>query len=300
MARQWPSPSTVRIVASSFQVSRVCPGESAACFRPDLFLSGIGAACGFKESISCYVTIRLICQDCAGLIAWKLNDKHMQHPIIIGVAGGTGSGKTTVSRAILQRVGAERIAFLEHDSYYHDLSHLSLDERRQVNFDHPDSLDNALLIEHLDALCSGHSAEVPIYDFTRDNRKDSVRIVQPQPVVLVEGVLIFADKPLRDRMDIKIYVDTDADLRLIRRLKRDTRERGRSLESVVDQYLKTVRPMHLEFVEPSKRYADIIIPRGGLNSIAIDMIVARIEGMLAAHQPQHKTVAGVAAPDDLR
>ena len=224
----------------------------------------------------------------------------MQHPIIIGVAGGTGSGKTTVSRAILQRVGAERIAFLEHDSYYRDLSHLSLEERGQVNFDHPDSLDNALLIEHLDALCNGCSVEVPIYDFTRHNRKNEARIVDPQPVVLVEGILIFADKPLRERMDIKIYVDTDADLRFIRRIQRDIRDRGRSVESVVEQYLHTVRPMHLEFVEPSKRYADIIIPRGGLNSIAIDMVVARIEGMLAAHQPQQKTVAGITSSNDLR
>ena len=223
----------------------------------------------------------------------------MQHPIVIGVAGGTGSGKTTVSRAILQRVGASRIAFLEHDSYYRELSHLSLEERRQVNFDHPDSLDNTLLIEHLDALCAGEAVDVPIYDFAHDTRKPEARRVQPQPVVLVEGILIFADKPLRERMDIKIYVDTDADLRFIRRIQRDIRDRGRSVESVVEQYLRTVRPMHLEFVEPSKRYADIIIPRGGLNSIAIDMVVARIEGMLAAHQPQQKTVAGLAAPDPL-
>ncbi len=224
---------------------------------------------------------------------------HMQHPIIIGVAGGTGSGKTTVSRAILQRVGAERIAFLEHDSYYCDLSHLSIEERGQVNFDHPESLDNSLLIEHLDALCNGRSVEVPVYDFTRHNRKNEVRVVHPQPVVLVEGILIFSDRPLRDRMDIKIYVDTDADLRFIRRIQRDLRERGRSMEAVVDQYLRTVRPMHLEFVEPSKRYADIIIPRGGLNSIAIDMVVARIEGMLAAHRPQHKVAAGLPTSDDL-
>jgi uridine kinase len=223
----------------------------------------------------------------------------MQHPIVIGVAGGTGSGKTTVSRAILQRVGASRIAFLEHDSYYRELSHLSLEERRQVNVDHPDSLDNTLLIEHLDALCAGEAVDVPIYDFAHDTRKPEARRVQPQPVVLVEGILIFADKPLRERMDIKIYVDTDADLRFIRRIQRDIRDRGRSVESVVEQYLRTVRPMHLEFVEPSKRYADIIIPRGGLNSIAIDMVVARIEGMLAAHQPQQKTVAGLAAPDPL-
>lgn len=210
----------------------------------------------------------------------------MQSPIIIGVAGGTGSGKTTVSRAILQRVGAQRIAFLEHDSYYRDLSHLSIEERAQVNFDHPNALDNDLLLEHLDALCNERAVDVPVYDFTRHNRTDKPRRVEPQPVVLVEGILIFADKALRDRMDVKIYVDTDADLRFIRRIQRDLHERGRSVESVVEQYLRTVRPMHLEFVEPSKRYADIIIPRGGLNSIAIDMVVARIEGLLAAHGQQ--------------
>lgn len=214
----------------------------------------------------------------------------MQQPLIIGVAGGSGSGKTTVSRAILQRVGSERIAYLEHDSYYRDLSHLSREERARVNFDHPDSLDNSLLIEHLEALCNGCAIDVPIYDFTKDNRTGNVRVVEPQPVVLVEGILIFADKALRERMDIKIYVDADADLRFIRRIQRDIHDRGRSIEAVVEQYLKTVRPMHLEFVEPSKRYADVIIPRGGLNSIAIDMVVARIEGMLSAHQGQH-TVA---------
>lgn len=207
----------------------------------------------------------------------------MQHPIIIGVAGGTGSGKTTVSRAILQRVGPTRIAYIEHDSYYRDLSHLSLAERTQVNFDHPDSLDNELLISHLDMLCAGQPVEVPEYDFARYNSKDVRNTVYPRPVVLVEGILIFADKVLRDRMDIKIYVDADADLRFIRRIQRDLRERGRDLDTVVEQYLSTVRPMHLEFVEPSKRYADIIIPRGGLNSIAIDMVVARIEGMVAGH-----------------
>jgi uridine kinase len=222
----------------------------------------------------------------------------MQHPIVIGVAGGTGSGKTTVSRAILQRVGSERIAYIEHDSYYRDLSHLLGEERSKVNFDHPDSLDNALLIEHLDALCNGHAVEVPIYDFTKDNRTDESRIVQPQPVILVEGILIFSDKQLRDRMDIKIYVDADADMRFIRRIQRDIRERGRSVESVIEQYLRTVRPMHLEFVEPSKRYADIIVPRGGLNSIAIDMIVARIEDMLAAHQAQQAAATHRSSSND--
>ncbi len=184
----------------------------------------------------------------------------------------------------MQRVGSSRIAYIEHDSYYRDLSHLSLEERAQVNFDHPDSLDNELLSEHLDALCKGRAIEVPIYDFTKHNRKSETHIVEPQPVILVEGILIFADKELRDRMDIKIYVDADADMRFIRRIQRDIRERGRSVESVIEQYLRTVRPMHLEFVEPSKRYADVIIPRGGLNSIAIDMVVSRIEDMLSEHQ----------------
>lgn len=204
-------------------------------------------------------------------------------PIIIGVAGGTGSGKTTVSYAILERVGHERIAFIQHDSYYRELSHLSYEERARVNFDHPDSLDNDLLIAHLDRLCSGDSIDVPIYDFTRHNRQPETQRVLPHPVVLVEGILIFADKALRDRMDVKIYVDADPDLRFIRRLDRDVKERGRTVSSVIEQYLNTVRPMHLEFVEPSKRYADVIIPRGGMNAVAIDMVVARVENLLAAH-----------------
>ena len=207
-----------------------------------------------------------------------------QRPIVIGVAGGTGSGKTTVSQAILSRVGSQRIAFLQHDSYYRELSHLAAEERSQINFDHPNSLDNDLLVQHLDELCRGNAVEVPIYDFTTDNRCADVMHVLPQPVVVVEGILIFAERALRDRMDVKIYVDADADMRFIRRLQRDIAERGRSIQAVVDQYLNTVRPMHLEFVEPTKRYADIIIPRGGLNAIAIDMVVARIERMLADAQ----------------
>ncbi len=204
-------------------------------------------------------------------------------PIIIGVCGGSGSGKTTVSQAILDRVGAERIAFIQHDSYYRDLSHLSYEERTRVNFDHPDSLDNDLLVEHLDALCRGASIQVPIYDFVRHNRRSESQRVEPHSVVLVEGILIFADKALRERMNVKIYVDADPDLRFIRRLRRDVSERGRSVQSVIDQYLQTVRPMHLEFVEPTKRYADVIIPRGGMNAVAIDMVVARVEGLLAAN-----------------
>ena len=201
--------------------------------------------------------------------------------IIIGVCGGTASGKTTVSNAILERVGADRIAYIQHDSYYRDLSHLPLAERAKLNFDHPDALETELLIEHLRQLQAGQAVEVPCYDFTTYVRSPHTRRVEPRRVILVEGILLLVDKVLRDMMDIKLYVDTDADLRLNRRLQRDSSERGRTLDSVISQYLETVRPMHLEFVEPSKRYADIIIPAGGFNAAAIDMIVARIEGLLA-------------------
>jgi uridine kinase len=202
-------------------------------------------------------------------------------PIIIGVAGGTASGKTTVSDAILDRVGRDRIVYIQHDSYYRDLSHMPLEERRKLNVDHPDALETALLVSHLRRLQAGDVINVPVYDFATYQRRDETREVEPRRVILVEGILIFADKELREMMDIKLYVDTDADLRFIRRLKRDTRERGRTMDMVIRQYLDTVRPMHLEFVEPSKRYADVIIPAGGFNEAAIQMIVARIQGMLA-------------------
>jgi len=202
-------------------------------------------------------------------------------PIIIGVAGGTASGKTTVSDAILERVGRDRIAYIEHDSYYRDLSYLPLEERRKLNVDHPDALETELLVSHLRQLQVGEAIEVPIYDFATYQRDDATRRVEARRVILVEGILIFVDKELREMMDIKLYVDTDADLRFIRRLQRDIRERGRTVEMVIKQYLNTVRPMHLEFVEPSKRYADVIIPAGGFNEAAIQIIVARIEGMLA-------------------
>ena len=205
----------------------------------------------------------------------------MQRPLVIGVAGGSGSGKTTVSHAILERVGAERITFLQHDSYYRDLAHLPLEQRRLVNFDHPNAFDNQLFIEHIDALLRGEPAPVPTYDFATYTRGAETILILPQPVILLEGILIFADAALLERMDIKLFVDAASDLRIIRRLQRDLIERGRTVESVIQQYLATVRPMHLEFVEPSKRDADIIIPRGGLNAIAIDMVVARIELMLA-------------------
>lgn len=204
----------------------------------------------------------------------------MPSPLVIGVAGGSGSGKTTVSQAILSRVGRDRIAFLQHDSYYQDLSHMPLEERREVNFDHPDAFDNGLFVAHLDALIRGQPVDVPTYDFATYIRLPEADLVLPQPVVLIEGILIFADAELRKRMNVKLFVDAEGDTRFIRRLQRDIRERGRDVESVIQQYLQTVRPMHLEFVEPSKRYADIIIPRGGLNDIAIDMVVARIDALL--------------------
>jgi len=201
-------------------------------------------------------------------------------PIVIGVAGGSGSGKTTVAQEILARVGADQIAYIQHDAYYRDLTLLSPQDRARVNFDHPDSLETELLIRHLDTLLAGQPAELPIYDFTRHVRTEQTRRVEPRRVILIEGILIFADRALRERMDVRIYVDTDADIRFIRRLRRDIEERGRTLDSVVNQYLNTVRPMHLEFVEPSKRYADIIVPEGGFNTVALDMIVARIQALL--------------------
>ncbi len=205
----------------------------------------------------------------------------MKHPIplVIGIAGGSGSGKTTVAQAILQRVGSEKIAFLQHDSYYKDLRGLAPAQRNEFNFDHPDSLETDLLTRHIACLKKGAAVEVPIYDFSTDSRTDKTFTVQPRNVILVEGILIFTEPELRNMLDIKIFVDTDADLRFIRRLERDIHERGRSTDSVVKQYLHTVRPMHLEFVEPSKRYADIIIPEGGHNEAALDMVVARVEAL---------------------
>ncbi len=206
-------------------------------------------------------------------------------PILIGLAGGTGSGKTTVAQVILQRAGAENITYVPHDSYYHNLADMPRNQEDMVNWDHPDSLDTDLMVEHVRALKAGREAELPIYDFTHHVRTSQTRHVEPQPIILVEGILIFADPNLRALFDVKIFVDTDADLRFIRRLQRDIAERGRSAESVIKQYLGTVRPMHLEFVEPSKRYADVIIPEGGFNDVATEMVVARIESLLGARTP---------------
>lgn len=201
-------------------------------------------------------------------------------PLVIGIAGGSGSGKTTVAQEILQRVGPDQIAYIQHDSYYKDLTGLPPAQRAEVNFDHPNSLDTELLTAHIEQLKLGHSIEVPIYDFAKHSRTAQSFAVNARGVIIVEGILIFTEPALRALFDIKIFVDTDADIRLIRRISRDTAERGRTFDSVIKQYQSTVRPMHLEFVEPSKRYADIIIPEGGFNMAALDMVVARIESLL--------------------
>jgi len=201
-------------------------------------------------------------------------------PLVIGIAGGSGSGKTTVAQTILQRVGADRISYLQHDAYYKDLSGLPPTQRAEFNFDHPNSLETELLTEHIRQLRDGKLIEVPVYDFSTHSRTDRTFTVHPRGVILVEGILIFTEAALRQLFDVKIFVDTDPDLRFIRRLQRDLAERGRTTETVIKQYLSTVRPMHLEFVEPSKRYADVIIPEGGFNTAALDMVVARIQTML--------------------
>ncbi len=200
--------------------------------------------------------------------------------LVIGIAGGTGSGKTTIADYILKTVGPEKIAFFPHDAYYREIDGLTVEERSLVNFDHPSSLETELLIDHILRLRDGESIELPTYDFTKHCRTGVTTLIEPQPILIVEGILILAEPDLRDLCDLKIYVDTDADLRFIRRLKRDIEERGRTTQSVIKQYLETVRPMHLEFVEPSKRYANVIIPEGGYNHVALDLIVARIDAML--------------------
>lgn len=208
-------------------------------------------------------------------------------PIVIGVAGGSGSGKTTVANIVLEKVGRHRIAYLPHDAYYRDLTNLPINQRMQVNFDHPDSLESDLLVQHIEQLKRWETVQLPVYDFTHHSRTGETFPIKPQRVILVEGILIFAEKQLRDLFDVKIFVDTDSDLRFIRRLQRDISERGRTTENVINQYLNTVRPMHLEFVEPSKRYADIIIPEGGLNEVAMEMVIARIEALLKEENKEH-------------
>jgi len=203
-----------------------------------------------------------------------------ENPLILGVAGGSGSGKTTVVENIVAGIGKEKILLIEHDSYYRDLSHLPLEERKKQNFDHPSSLETELMIRHLSALRSGYKVDIPVYDFVAHTRTENTIPASPKNIILIDGILIFSEPKLRNLMDIKLFVDTDDDVRLLRRLRRDILERGRNFNGVLNQYENFVRPMHLEFVEPSKRYADIIIPRGGENRVALEMVTALISGKL--------------------
>ncbi len=204
------------------------------------------------------------------------------HPaFIIGIAGGTGSGKTTIARAIADALPAEHVAILEHDWYYRDRRDLPLEERAQLNFDHPDSLETSLLVEHVRALRDGEAVDVPGYDFKAHARKPERVHIEPKKVIIVEGILVFVEKQLRDLMNVKIFVDTDADIRLMRRVRRDIEQRGRTFQSIREQYYKTVRPMHLAFVEPSKRWADVLIPEGGNNAVALDLVTSRLREVIA-------------------
>jgi uridine kinase len=202
-------------------------------------------------------------------------------PLVIGIAGGTGSGKTTVARGIAAALPAEAVTVLEHDSYYRDRLDLSYDERSQLNFDHPDSLETSLLVEHIVRMKRGEAIEVPAYDFTTHSRRAETKRVEPTPVLIVEGILVLSEEKLRAEFDIKLFVDTDSDIRVFRRVRRDIEQRGRSFDSVREQYYNSVRPMHLEFVEPSKRWADLIIPEGGNNRVALDLIVGKMRSVLA-------------------
>ena len=204
----------------------------------------------------------------------------MEKPILIGITGGTGSGKSTIADALYSNFSKDRITMIQQDMYYKDQSHLSMEERVKTNYDHPMAFDNDLLVEHLQKLIKGEAIEKPRYDFTIHNRAKDTTTVEPREIIIVEGILILDDERIRDLLDIKVYVDTDADIRILRRLVRDIDERGRTVESVIDQYLKMVRPMHMEFTEPTKRYADIIIPEGGHNYVAIDILMAKIRDIL--------------------
>jgi uridine kinase len=201
-------------------------------------------------------------------------------PLVIGVAGGSGSGKTTVVREIIRNIGRSHVTVIHHDSYYRDVKEMPFEERIKINYDHPDSLETSLLIRHLHELNAGRSVNVPVYDFTAHLRATEVEAMEPRKVIIVDGLLILWDRELRSMMDIKVFVDTDSDLRFIRRLSRDIQERGRTAESVIEQYITTVRPMHLEFVEPSKRYADVIIPQGGHNLVGVDMLLTKIRSVV--------------------
>ena len=201
--------------------------------------------------------------------------------MIIGICGGTGSGKTTVANRILESVSASQVVFIQQDSYYRNITEIPLDYRQVPNFDHPDALDNDLLVYHLRKLKAGEPIELPVYDFKTNTRLNETQVLQPKPIVILEGILIFAEPRLLEQMDIKVFVDTPDDIRFIRRLRRDIADRGRTLESVIEQYTATVRPMHMQFVEPSKRYADVIIPEGGHNLVSIDLLSGKIRERLS-------------------
>jgi len=201
-------------------------------------------------------------------------------PLVIGVAGGSGSGKTTVVRRIVDSVGGDEVIVLEHDRYYRDRLDLRLEDRAALNYDHPDSLETDLMVQHVRALRAGQTVAAPSYDFSLYQRRTSLDTLSPRAAIIVEGILVFSDPGLRALMDVKVFVDTDDDIRFIRRLQRDVAERGRTMTSVIEQYLSTVKPMHLEFVEPSKRYADVIIPQGGHNSVAVDMVLTLVRSLI--------------------
>ena len=202
--------------------------------------------------------------------------------MIIGICGGTGSGKTTIARAIVEAVGASNVVLVEQDSYYRNLADMPLDERHQANFDHPDSLDSEMLVNHLTRLKQGHTVEMPLYDFKTHTRSSQIEVIEPKPVVLVEGILIFSEPRVLAMLDVRVFVDTPDDIRLIRRLKRDFAERGRSYERTMEQYERTIRPMHFEFVEPSKRHADIIIPEGSQTGVSVEFLCGLVRERLAA------------------
>lgn len=205
----------------------------------------------------------------------------MDKPIIIGIAGGTGSGKSTVAQEIYQSLPPESISMIEQDSYYKDQSHLTFEERIKTNYDHPDAFDTQLMLQHVQSLLRGEAIEKPSYDFEVHNRRSTTVTVMPRDIIILEGIMILVEPELRELMDIKLFVDTDADVRIIRRIKRDIEERGRSIDSIINQYINVVRPMHLEFVEPTKRYADIIIPEGGYNKVAIDVMIAKVKEIIS-------------------
>lgn len=209
----------------------------------------------------------------------------MKYPFVVGVAGGTGSGKTTVARKLVELFEDQPVRLIPQDAYYKDLSDMSREERAKVNFDHPLAFDNQLLVDHLDALIAGETVEQPVYNYITHGRNEETITLEPAPILILEGIMVLEDSALRERMDLKVYVDTDADERFIRRMQRDLIERGRSIDCIVEQYMSSVRPMHLQFVEPTKRYADMILPQGGTNHVAIDLLAVKIKAILDSMEP---------------